>query len=103
MDDKRVRQIHLLWRHRGSCTGPMAYSELAGMMSKALEQLQMFKSKVIKPVAARATVLPVFACVGPMCLSATHAAWLVHATGTEGLADRLTAGTCAAAGHALAA
>jgi hypothetical protein len=24
----------------------MAYSELAGMMSKALEQLQMFKSKV---------------------------------------------------------
>ncbi len=61
MDDKRVRQIHLLWRHRGSYTGPMAYSELAGMMSKALEQLEMFKSKVIKPVAARATVLPVFA------------------------------------------
>ena len=44
-DDKRVRQIHLLWRDRGSL-GPMAYSELAGMMSKALEQLQMFKSKV---------------------------------------------------------
>jgi hypothetical protein len=41
-----VRQIHLLWRDRGSCTGPMAYSELSGMMSKALEQLQLFKSKV---------------------------------------------------------
>jgi hypothetical protein len=82
MDDKRVRQIHLLWRDRGSCTGPMAYSELAGMMSKALEQLQMFKSKVIKPAAARAQVLPVCACVGPMCLSTTHVAWPVHATGT---------------------
>jgi hypothetical protein len=45
MDDKRVRHIHLLWRHRGSCMAPMAYSELAGIMSQALEQLQMFKSK----------------------------------------------------------
>jgi hypothetical protein len=42
-----VRQIHLLWRDCGSCLGPMVYSELAGMMSKALEQLQMFKSKVV--------------------------------------------------------
>ena len=46
MDDKRARQIHLLWRDLGSCMAPMAYNELAGMMSKALEQLQMFKSKV---------------------------------------------------------
>jgi hypothetical protein len=53
MDDKRVRQIHLLWRDRGSCTSPMAYNELAGMMSKALEQLQMFKSKVSMPAGAR--------------------------------------------------
>ncbi len=47
-----MRHIHLLWRHRGSCTGPMAYNELAGMMSKALEQLQMFKSKVSMPAGA---------------------------------------------------
>jgi hypothetical protein len=49
MDDKRARQIHLLWRDLGSCMAPMAYNELAGMMSKALEQLQMFKSKVSMP------------------------------------------------------
>ena len=52
MDDKRVRQIHLLWRDRGSCMAPMAYNELAGMMSKTLEQLQMFKSKVSMPAGA---------------------------------------------------
>jgi hypothetical protein len=28
---------------------PMAYNDLAGMMSKALEQLQLFKSKVSMP------------------------------------------------------
>ena len=42
MDDKRVRHIHLLWRDHGSCMAPMTYHELAGMMRKALEQLQRF-------------------------------------------------------------
>ena len=32
-------------RDRGSCMAPMAYNELAGMMSKALEQLQLFKEQ----------------------------------------------------------
>ena len=38
----------------------MAYNELAGMMSKALEQLQMFKSKV---------VLAEFSCCQPACFT----------------------------------
>jgi hypothetical protein len=67
-DDKRVRQIHLLWRDRGSCLGPMVYSgELAGMMSKALEQLQMFKSKVgmLTPLSSAAVSLHVSRAAGP--------------------------------------
>ncbi len=60
-DDKRVRQIHLLWRDRGSCLGPMAYSKLAGMMSKALEQLQMFKGKV--------GMLTPLSCCKPACFT----------------------------------
>ena len=40
-----MRQIHLLSRDCGSCLGPVAYNELAGMMSKALEQLQLFKEQ----------------------------------------------------------
>ena len=52
MDDKRVRHIHLLWRDHGSCMAPMTYHELAGMMRKALEQLQRFKSKVSMPAGA---------------------------------------------------
>jgi hypothetical protein len=59
MDDKRVRQIHLLWRDRGSCMAPMAYNELAGMMSKALEQLQMFKSKVSVSAGASEASSPI--------------------------------------------
>ena len=67
-DDKRVRQIHLHWRDRGSCLGPMVYSELAGMMSKALEQLlQMFKSKVgmFTPLSSPAVSLHASRAAGP--------------------------------------
>jgi hypothetical protein len=71
MDDKRVRHIHLLCRDRGSCTGPMAYNELAGMMSKALEQLQIFKSKVSMPAGAEGAsplaAVSDAACVARMC------------------------------------
>ncbi len=61
-----MRQIHLLWRDRSSCTGPMAYTELADMMSKALEQLQMFMSKVIMPL------LP---SLGPACVVHERLRW----------------------------
>ena len=67
MDDKRVRQIHLLYRDHGSCMAPMAYNELAGMMSKALEQLQMFKSKVgtLTPLSSAAVSLHASHAAGP--------------------------------------
>ena len=48
----------------------MAYNELAGMMSKALEQLQMFKSKVSMPVGwcgARSRVALSDAACEPLC------------------------------------
>ena len=73
-------QIHLLWRDLGSCMAPMAYNELAGMMSKALEQLQMFKSKVSMPAGwcgARSRVALLDAackplCCAPGCLSSVY-------------------------------
>ena len=72
MDDKRVRHIHLLWRDRGSCMAPMAYNELAGMMSKTLEQLQMFKSKVSMPACAErastSSAVSDAACAARMCV-----------------------------------
>jgi hypothetical protein len=45
----------------------MVYSELAGMMSKALEQLQMFKSKVgmLTPLSSAAVSLHVSRAAGP--------------------------------------
>ncbi len=82
-----MRQIHLLSRDCGSCLGSMAYNELAGMMSKALEQLQRFKSKVSVPACAAKASSPAAvsdaACERLCCAPGCASSWSLACAGLD--------------------
>ena len=44
--DPRLKQIRLVWKERGSCSTDMPYHQMAPMLTSALEQCQLNKSKV---------------------------------------------------------